>query len=323
MHCGVRFPLEVTDVSCTPVAATANLRRMAVVGVNHITLSSEDVGASVGFYRDTLGFEVVATWPHGAYLSALGLWLAIVPGPRETRVGDYSHIAFHVDRHEFARVANLIVASGAEIWQDNWTEGDSLYFTDPDGHRLEVHATTFAARVESATAAPWEGLSFVTAAASLARPVPSVADPRKPRRLHCAPVGVFVVVVDDDSRILFLRDPADGQLQVPNGARERDEEPIDTARRELAEEAGPIEVGDMQCFSAYNVDYHPHLPSLISIGFVCGHLAGAAKAGDDMQGFDVEWLTLDQLSESELFIPAEKADLAPALAVLRSCGGKT
>ena len=42
-----------------------------------------------------------------------------------------------------------------------------------------------------------------------------------------------------------------------------------------------------------------------------------------MQGFDVEWLTLDQLNESDLFIPAEKADLAPALAVLRSCRGET
>lgn len=57
-----------------------------------------------------------------------------------------------------------------------------------------------------------------------------------------SPVGVVIVVVDDDDRILFLRDPADGRLQVPNGARERDEDPIDAARRELAEEDGPIEV---------------------------------------------------------------------------------
>lgn len=291
---------------------------MAVVGVNHITLSSEDVGAAAQFYCDVLGFELVATWPRGAYLSALGLWLAIVPGPREARVGDYSHIAFHVDHHEFTRVADLIVASGAEIWQDNWTEGDSLYFTDPDGHQLEIHATTFAARVDSARAAPWDGLSLVSAAASLARPVPSVVDPRKPRRLHCAPVGVFVVVVDDDDRILFLRDPADGRLQVPNGARELDEDPGDTARRELAEEAGLIEVSAMQCFSADNVDYHPHLPLLISIGFVCRHLSGTARAGDDMQGCDVEWMDLDQLDESDLFIPAEKATLATAVAVLRA-----
>lgn len=42
--------------------------------------------------------------------------------------------------------------------QDNWTEGDSLYFLDPDGHRLEIHATTLADRLRHARADPWEGL---------------------------------------------------------------------------------------------------------------------------------------------------------------------
>lgn len=298
-----------------------NGAHVAVVGVSHITISSRDVEAAVSFYRDCLGFEVVARWPVGAYLSAQGLWLAIVDGPRESRMSEYSHIAFHVDGHEFSEVAERILRSGAHVWQDNWTEGDSLYFTDPDGHQLEIHATTFAARIETAMASPWDGLQLAPDAAALARPRPSIADPRKPRRLHCAPVGVFVVVIDDEGRILFLRDPADGSLQVPNGARERDEDPADTAIRELREEAGPIEVGGMHCFSAYNVDYHPHAPALISIGFVCRLVGGVAEAGDDMLGFEVDWRRVDEAEDSELFIPARRSTLVSAVAVLAAVSG--
>ena len=50
--------------------------------------------------------------------------------------------------------------SGAEIWQENWTEGDSLYFVDPNGHKLEIHASDLEARLESARQNPWEGLEF-------------------------------------------------------------------------------------------------------------------------------------------------------------------
>jgi len=36
------------------------------------------------------------------------------------------------------------LASGAEVWQENGTEGDSLYCLDPDGHKLETHASDLA-----------------------------------------------------------------------------------------------------------------------------------------------------------------------------------
>jgi hypothetical protein len=50
--------------------------------------------------------------------------------------------------------------AGAPIWQENWTEGDSLYFLDPDGHKFEIHASNLAARIRSARAQPWDGLVF-------------------------------------------------------------------------------------------------------------------------------------------------------------------
>jgi hypothetical protein len=53
-----------------------------------------------------------------------------------------------------------IKASGATIWQDNWTEGDSLYFVDPNGHKLEIHCSDLATRLKSAHENPWDGLVF-------------------------------------------------------------------------------------------------------------------------------------------------------------------
>ena len=37
--------------------------------------------------------------------------------------------------------ADKVKGSSTELRQENSTEGDSLYFVDPDGHRLEIHAS--------------------------------------------------------------------------------------------------------------------------------------------------------------------------------------
>ncbi len=131
-------------------------------GINHITLSIKDVETSFHFYTTILGFKPVARWPKGAYLLAGDVWIALVLD-EQTRAGplpEYTHVAFGVSEADFEQSSARIVAAGTQIWQDNWSEGDSLYFLDPDGHKLEIHATDLEARIASAKAAPWEGLEF-------------------------------------------------------------------------------------------------------------------------------------------------------------------
>ena len=49
-----------------------------------------------------------------------------------------------------------LIRQEAIIWKDNRSEGDSLYFLDPDGHRLELHAGSLASRLDHYRARAWE-----------------------------------------------------------------------------------------------------------------------------------------------------------------------
>ncbi len=131
-------------------------------GINHITLSVQDIERSFGFYTQVLGLQPIAKWPKGAYLLAGDVWLALVvdSDARAKPLAEYTHIAFTVSAEQFATISQAIHAASAPIWQENWTEGDSLYFVDPNGHKLEIHASDLATRIRSAKAEPWEGLEF-------------------------------------------------------------------------------------------------------------------------------------------------------------------
>ena len=133
-----------------------------ITGINHITLAITDVERSFTFYTSILGFRPVAKWPAGAYLLAGDTWIALVADQhtRQTALPEYTHIAFSISAQDIGPLSERIRASDATIWQENWTEGDSLYFLDPDGHKLEIHASDLATRIATAKARPWEGLTF-------------------------------------------------------------------------------------------------------------------------------------------------------------------
>jgi catechol 2,3-dioxygenase-like lactoylglutathione lyase family enzyme len=133
-----------------------------ITGINHVTLSVRDVDESVAFYTETLGLTTLARWPKGAYLLAGSLWVALVldGDVRTAPLPEYTHIAFSVPPEQFEGLCGRIRASGAAIWQENWTEGESLYFLDPNSHKLEIHTSDLADRLRAARRDPWEGLEL-------------------------------------------------------------------------------------------------------------------------------------------------------------------
>jgi catechol 2,3-dioxygenase-like lactoylglutathione lyase family enzyme len=135
----------------------------AILGLSHLTLAVRSVERSFEFYVGTLGCQPVARWPVGAYLTAGGVWLALVED-KETRSGplpEYTHFAFQVSAEAFAVLGQRIRSSGTRIFQENETEGDSLYFQDPDGHKLEIHVGDLQSRLDSARQHPWPGLEIL------------------------------------------------------------------------------------------------------------------------------------------------------------------
>lgn len=127
----------------------------AITGLNHLTLAVHDVSRSVSFYTEVLGCKLRAVWDEGAYLEAGALWLCLSydQTSRTSPHPDYTHIAFTVADDDFQTLAARLAAR-CSTWKDNSSEGNSMYFLDPDGHKLEIHVGSLESRLDYYRAHP-------------------------------------------------------------------------------------------------------------------------------------------------------------------------
>ncbi len=127
---------------------------MAITGVNHVTLAVADLARSVQFYSKVLGGRLRADWKNGAYLELGDLWLCLTLSPHAiTPRDDDSHLALSCAPGDFATLASRITDT-VPLWQENRSEGASVYFRDPDGHKLELHQGDLDSRLDHYRAHP-------------------------------------------------------------------------------------------------------------------------------------------------------------------------
>ncbi len=130
---------------------------IVLLGLNHITFAVQDIDRSLAFYRDVLGCELHAKWNRGAYITIGDCWLCLSLDPSSSPSKGYSHIAFSIDAQSFSSFQQTLSEHYVGIWKQNTSEGDSVYFVDPDGHRLEAHVGDLQSRLEAIRAEPYEG----------------------------------------------------------------------------------------------------------------------------------------------------------------------
>ena len=120
-------------------------------GLNHTTLAVKDLQRSFQFYVEVLGLKPVACWYKGAYVLAGNDWLCLTldAQARSGPLPECTHLAFTVKPEQFQSMTERLQDAGVSSWQNNHSHGESFYFLDPDGHKLEIHASDLASRVES------------------------------------------------------------------------------------------------------------------------------------------------------------------------------
>ncbi len=130
-----------------------------LTGLNHLTLAVSDVARSFDFYSHVLGFTPRAKWAKGAYLSLGELWLCLSHDKTDIKQ-DYTHYAFTLSAQHLARFREKLGAANVREWKENKSEGDSIYFLDPDGHRLEAHCGDLVSRLLACQEHPYDGMVF-------------------------------------------------------------------------------------------------------------------------------------------------------------------
>ena len=112
------------------------------------------LSSSVGVYPH-------ARWQGGAYLvGALWLCLSRDEARAQQSARDYTHYAFSVAPEHIEQVSERLRQNGVKEWKSNRSEGESLYFLDPDGHQLEIHAGDLASRLAACREKPYQGMVF-------------------------------------------------------------------------------------------------------------------------------------------------------------------
>ncbi|MDG5481148.1 FosB/FosD family fosfomycin resistance bacillithiol transferase [Staphylococcus xylosus] len=125
-----------------------------IQSINHVTYSVSDIKTSIAFYKEILKAEILVESDKTVYFTLGGLWLALNEEkdiPRNEIQYSYTHMAFTIDESEFGEWYQWLKVNNVNILEGcsrDLRDKQSIYFTDPDGHKLELHTGTLQDRLD-------------------------------------------------------------------------------------------------------------------------------------------------------------------------------
>lgn len=125
-----------------------------IQSVNHVTYSVSNLENSIIFYRDILKGRILVEGKTSSYFDIGGLWLALNEEkeiPRNEIKHSYTHMAFSISDDEFDDWFQWLKENDVNILEGrkrDVRDKKSIYFTDPDGHKLELHTGTLEDRLK-------------------------------------------------------------------------------------------------------------------------------------------------------------------------------
>jgi catechol 2,3-dioxygenase-like lactoylglutathione lyase family enzyme len=130
---------------------------LRVTEINHVVLHVANLERSRRFYTEVLGFEdrTLRVNPRQArsahqtmsflHCGSQGLDLFEVPEPEVHGGQEMNHMALSVEAAEIGEVSAVLKKAGIEV--SGKTPRNTVFISDPDGHRIEILPRTANVRV--------------------------------------------------------------------------------------------------------------------------------------------------------------------------------